>query len=522
MDELTRLALVGTANLPADAASIAAIDALLPEATREQRLLWQAGAQAVYRQAGLQTQPIMLPPAAPVELQQQVPAALHPLLGDLLAGQLDELLPWATAHFAARHYHLPAVLLPMALRLNNKASRQRWLPLLGERGRWLAAQNADWHWAIQPQQAPADDALLAAHWHEGTFAVRRRALAQTRQRDPALARDWLAAALPQEKAEQRLALAEVLADGLCNDDEALLSSLLADRSQAVRQLAAGLLAQLPESAFALRMSERAHATLQWAQPETQGAFAKVASWLGKGNAPQLVVDPPLELPRDWEKDGIVANPSAGEGKRAWWLRQLLALVPPSRWGQLTGATPATLLPVLQRSDWAEALLSGLAEASCRFADADWAAVLVEQSLLAPGGSMADYGARLWQTLAVADQQAVLLRLLGADQLDIVVAVLSRQDGPWPAAVQQAVETMLAARQFADHAPGKIEPCLTLTALLMLQISDARLAALIAVLERNVAAFADRQEWIYRHLTDRAARIVALAHTRQTIIQETAP
>ena len=53
MNELTRLALVGTANLPMEVACNDAVTALLPAGSREQRLLWQAGGEAVMATAGL-------------------------------------------------------------------------------------------------------------------------------------------------------------------------------------------------------------------------------------------------------------------------------------------------------------------------------------------------------------------------------------------------------------------------------------------------------------------------------------
>lgn len=52
MHDLVRTALVGTANVPHDAPAPAEIEALLPDGSREQRLLWQAGSLAVYGEAG--------------------------------------------------------------------------------------------------------------------------------------------------------------------------------------------------------------------------------------------------------------------------------------------------------------------------------------------------------------------------------------------------------------------------------------------------------------------------------------
>ena len=80
MQDLTRLALVGTANVPTDVAASAAVAALLPDASaaattpinREQRLLWQAGSEALYRSAGRLPERLPLPPPAAPETWEPV------------------------------------------------------------------------------------------------------------------------------------------------------------------------------------------------------------------------------------------------------------------------------------------------------------------------------------------------------------------------------------------------------------------------------------------------------------------
>ncbi|SMC27846.1 hypothetical protein SAMN02745857_02992 [Andreprevotia lacus DSM 23236] len=521
MEQLTRLALVGTANAPVDAASLPAITALLPEGSREQRLLWAAGADALYRQAGQRAATVMPASPAPAETRRPLPAALRPVVAELLSGRLEELQPWASTHLAECGYVLPPESLLTVLAFNHKAQRAAWLPLLGERGRWLAAQNPDWQWVLQAAPAPADAAELEQQWQEGTPAARKTALTAQRQRDPALARDWLAAALPQEKAEQRQALSEVLADGLSSDDEALLNQLLGDRSQGVRQQAAGLLAQLPASALAARVRERVAACVQWQVPDApQGTVAKVGAWLsGKRAVPALSINPPNELPKDWERDGILAQPPHGTGARSWWLAQLLGLLPPDAWTAPAGLTPAELLPLLKKQEWDDALLDGVARAAVRFGAADWAAALLAQpALLYRDPALAD---ALWQTLGDEQRGSLISNLLQADNLDALERLLGSRPAPWPATWSPLLLQTLRRLDFLKLPTKRLSPALELLGMAARHAAAGDIPAVVQVIENEIGQLAGHTEWQYQQLRSRAERLVALARTRHTLLQETA-
>lgn len=535
MNEMTKLALVGTANLQQDAASLAALAGLLPAGNREQQLLWQAGARAVYEEAGQLPRSVSLPTPAANDSQAQAPAALWRCLLDTINGDQSELGPWLVARLQLAGYRAPISLLPQILA--KPETRALWQPLLGERGRWLAAQNPDW--SLQTETTATDPAARLAQlerdWQEGTLTQRRAALAELRRHDAALARDWLSAVLPKEKAEQRLALLESFASSISADDEALLEGLLADRSQAVRQLAANLLAGLPDSACAARLAARADTCLIWqGAPAAEGAVAKVVAWFGKGQsgAIQLTVNVPTDLPKDWERDGIVANPPYNTGKRAWWLQQLLALVPPQRWCTQSGATPDALLPILLADEWAEALLTGIAEATCRFADAAWATALFEQGLKPNGlGLEGDKSAkgnpnplpaflgRLWPALPEAAREAALLRLIVAEQLDAAYQCLFKLPAPWPASSVRAISRVLNPASFGEVAPGNLDQRIAILELAVLRCGDDALPALSEQVTKNLQGIAARPEWTYRYSQKRAERSVELATAKQTIIKE---
>lgn len=522
MNEMTKLALVGTANLQSDTASLAALASLLPAGNREQQLLWQAGARAVYEQAGQLSSKVGLPAPAAADSQPEAPAAVRRCLQDAINGELTELGPWLVARLQQAGYRAPVALLPQILA--KPETRELWRPLLGERGHWLAARNpADWN--IAGENVTVDQAEHLTQWErdwqEGTLAQRRLALAAVRRHDAALARTWLGAVLPKEKAEQRLALLESFASTVDTDDEPLLEGLLADRSQAVRQLAANLLAGLPASACAARLAARADTCLSW-----QAATA------ADGGAAQLTVNVPSELPKDWERDGILANPPYNAGKRSWWLQQLLALVPPQRWCAQSGATPEALLPILLADDWAEALLTGLAEAACHFADAAWASALFDEGLK-PNGLGLDGGkmvkgrsnalpaflGRLWPILPAETREAALLRLIVAEQLDAAYQSLFTLPAPWPASSVRAVSRVLNPASFGDVAPGNLDQRLAILELAVLRCGDDALPALSEQVMKNLQGIAARTEWTYRYSQKRAEHSVELAAAKQTIIKE---
>ncbi len=98
-------------------------------------------------------------------------------------------------------------------------------------------------------------------WRTGGRAERRAWLTALRQRDPAAARELLAAGWDTETGADRAELLGVLGARLGPGDEPFLETALDDRKQAVRQAAAGLLARLPGSAHTARAIARGTAVL---------------------------------------------------------------------------------------------------------------------------------------------------------------------------------------------------------------------------------------------------------------------
>lgn len=374
LDQLATEVLLGTErrtpNLPALPPALSSLlEAACPAdtTTTETRVLRSAGVLAACAAAGY-LPPASLHPAAaicPVEALQAVRStALIESLRQLLAAGPDALRAEACRLLANANTCLPPSLLPLALSLGQKnpALRGALLPVLGQRGDWLARQNAAWSWAVDAQEEMPDPAL----WEHGSLDQRRQYLDALRRRDAAAARGQLQSGFAQLDARERAALLEQLATGLDATDEDFLESLLADRSKEVRQLAARLLSCLPGSRYVGRMSARMAACLT----RERKLFRQV-----------LTLEAPNAFGTDWKADALEETRGKSEtlGERAWWLYQIARALPLAWWPAQTGMTPAELIKWLPYTDWSEAVSRAWGEALQREAAADWA----EAFLIAP-------------------------------------------------------------------------------------------------------------------------------------------
>ena len=310
--------------------------------------------------------------AAPAELPTPAAAdtrsalGLGPVFGALTQTLFDgpqRLQHEACLILAQAGLRLPEPLLPQALELGRRALALRapLLPVLGQRGLWLAAQRDDWAYAAGTSQADDSDAA----WTDGTLEQRRAWLARLRAADPAAGRERLQAALPDLPARERAELAAALAHGLGEADEALLDSLRADRARDVRQVALQLLLRLPDAAHPQR---------------AVGRLAPLLT-LERGLLRQRwQLDAPQAMASDWKADQIDPTRPTNEslGERAWWLYQLVRQVPLTWWTAHTGLSAAELIAWALGTDWAEALLRGWRDVLFAAPDADWCDALLDR------------------------------------------------------------------------------------------------------------------------------------------------
>jgi Family of unknown function (DUF5691) len=420
-EEMVSTALVGTERRPlpeglAGAGGPGAADD--PEAV----LLDRAAVEVARRRAGHAAGRAEPPPPAAGERAPRAGAAAGRRLARLLAGDRDRLLPeWLTAA-AARGLRVPEELLPELLERGHvdRSLRPAIAAVAGARGRWLARLNRDWDYLL----GEGGDLVRAAGedrqvWELGGPAERRGWLVGLRARDPGAAREALAATWASETPADRLAFLQVLDDGLGAADEPFLEAALGDRRREVREAAAELLARLPGSELQRRAARRGRACLR----RQHGRLRD-----------RLVAEPPAELDKETERDGVRRRAPVGSGQRAWWLEQLLARTPLQTWIGWLGETPAEIVG-LQRDEWGEVVEAAWTQAAIAQRDAGWA-----RALLARGAS-----AGLLVALPPAERAGqAAARLRASRRLETeVMNLLVELPGPWAGELAEAVLEKIA-------------------------------------------------------------------------------
>ncbi len=294
-------------------------------------------------------------------------AALQEALGTGAVSQSFEtrLQYEACSRLAQADACLPAALLPSALAAGQRSIplRTALLPVLGARGRWLAALNPEWKYAIGSDSAGhADVSATSAIWQNGSHVDRLAFFGAERARDPVRANALLRAGLSEIAARERVDFVALLEADLAASDQSLLELLMKDRSREVRTLAARMLAALPESAHAQQL-------IAWLGPlVTRERKLLITRWQCEAPA---AADPA------WAAAAVDSKRPATEslGERAWWLYQLARQVPLTWWCQHTGMSAADLVAWAAKTDWKAALMRAWSERAGR-ADIDWIEALL--------------------------------------------------------------------------------------------------------------------------------------------------
>jgi hypothetical protein len=452
-------------------------------------LLDAAAALTVARRAGvLPRAGLARPEPAPADadvpvLPDRAAAFLPYLLGAVagarsegpvrdVEGRIELLAEWLSAVVAlGGTRRIPGELLPPLLDFGRQHRVLR--PLVaaagGTRAAWLADQKPEWGYLHdETVETPAAssaggiESLDREAWDLGTIGRRTGFLTAARRRDPARARELLESVWATETPDDRAALLAALATGLSTADEPLLETALDDRRKEVRIAAIELLARLPGSGYARRMTERSTGSV-------------------KVHNGRIVVDPPSECDKAMRRDGIAARPPAGIGERAWWLEELITRTPLRVWGD-----PAAFFALPVTETWAPVLRRGLARAAAAQADAAWATALTGPLTeeVAAGGRPDDrlllealYDALPSDALAALAVDVLRRGLAGAAQVG-VEHVLELCPRPWPPALVDAVFAALSDRSGRRAAGWRLAGLCELAAL-RLPSTEAERAAQVA-------------------------------------------
>lgn len=321
LQQLLKIGMARAGRPPA--APPAPLDALLPHdaaAVPEAALWLSLGALDLWERSGYAApdQPAVTPaPAAPDTLRP-CPRRAQAVMTLLLRGLHPAGLEAEWLRLLHRYGgYVPAHMLPKLLDAATRqpALRPPLLPVLGERGHWLARLQAEWNWAV-------DTDADATSWETGTPEQRVTALRDWRTRDP----------------QSALAL---LAVGLGPDDEAFLEAALDDRRKEVRAAAQRVLARLPGSRLAQRMEGRVLPLLRL-------------------ESDRIELTLPATLDAAMRRDGIGATPHHGMGEKAGWVVDMLAAVDPHVWERQFERAPQACLELAGHGEFAAVFVRGWA------------------------------------------------------------------------------------------------------------------------------------------------------------------
>ena len=418
--------------------ALASLRVALDDRPPAELVLLMAGAAALYDDAG--QLPARAPaaewylPALRVADERPVcfPAAAR-FLERMLNQQHAELLPELLTLLDAAGQRVADAQLPHALAHGTRIPRFRplWLPVLGERGRWLAAINPDWRYAAVELD---DSRSLRAAWERDPAG--RAALALTlRRRDPAAALRLIELTWRGEADAARRELLATLETGLSPADEPFLERALDDRDAQVRHKAVAHLARLPESRLVGRMIAAAGDILALDDGHLTPRF-------------------PPALRESLVRDGVT-RPAAGPpsaNDRSRLLTQTVGIIPPGHWETRLGATPAEIVAAAGPGRWPRTLLGALSAATARHPDRRWV-----EAILAHDGLTERHGPLLAQ-LTADELGARLAATVAAEDTAAVVVLLRRWPRAWDETAARAVIDFLA-NETARPRDGRHSPTL---------------------------------------------------------------
>ncbi len=405
--------------------------AQLDQNDRESTLLGAAAVVLLYERAGSlplrDTQPLPEKCAPDAAERCSERAKLH--LAMMLRGEYRRLLPEWLAALSSAGKRVPEECLPLLLELGRSREelQEAILAVLGARGHWLAAQNPSWEFT----SGRFEETL----WETGNSEQRRRILAELRKRDAGRTRELLRSTWAQESPKDRVDFLAVFANGLSLEDEEFLEFVLDDRRKEVRRSAADLLARLPGSVLRSRMLERARPLLIFK--------------LNRLKRKTIEVILPEACDKAMQRDGIEPKSySQDVGEKAWWLQQMLGLIPPNVWMQESGWSINELVAVAKRSEWKRVLLDGWSRASQYSRDAEWADTLLAET------DKQEHALTLFQVLPQPRQESFMIELLrNSPSLAFdkpargYVAACTR---PWSVKLSQAVVNSLLHHAATDR------------------------------------------------------------------------
>lgn len=371
----------------------------------ETQFLHLAAVAFNYRQSGvmpLEDTSVTLEPAAAEVLPYCSPAAWQ-----ALQTALDMSLPalvgyWLEACAAAQQL-VPPEFIPtlMDMSIKEKGWRPLTIAIAGNRGEWLSKFNPAW--AFNKTETAEE------RWQTGSLEDRKQVLTALRKAHPAQAREWLQQTWSQENAATRAELLKVLQVNISEDDVTWLETLLADKSQKVKDETWTLLKQLPTSGIVKAYWELLQQSIT---PEKKGLLNKKS------------LDLHLQLPSDKRiaDSGIqLLSSSKSVSDDAFILYQLTTYVPPAWWETYLQTDKKGVLSYFSNTELTQQFIQALGLAAIRFKDPEWLQLVLKESK--------DFFKDALEALPVHEQEAYALRFFEKEP-QYIIRFLSERDYEW--------------------------------------------------------------------------------------------
>ncbi len=413
LDNLIKTALLGTDKQSVEfndaPESIQALTHALP-AEPEAKLLQLAAMTINYEKAGKKANSL------PADFQGDECAPENlPLIGERAQSVLENLLYEKRIALILFYLYranqkqqlISPRLLPEMLSFgkNNLESKDLILPFVGNRGRWLAAQNPAWQYLL-PHNLEED-------WLHGTMDERKKALKRLRNAQPSKVIALLEVIWTEESASQRLDYLTIMEKNLSTNDEEFLKSKLTDRSGKVKAEAMRLLKSIPQSEMSQQVWENVSACFSIKTKKKTGDSI---------NTNLEIIFKATESEEEKPEDEVENAEQTEKGNTYVEMLELVKTILPTRWEKHFGLTVSELVAVMGNSKKIKRFLGAVIEAVIYYQQEKWARILLD--------SEQGNDARLIAMLPYSEREKYAIKLLKEDADEVIETMLNEDYQEW--------------------------------------------------------------------------------------------
>lgn len=275
----------------------------------------------------------------------------------ILSGRYSLVLDEFVEHLNLNKKSLPFELLPPILDkcLKSETLWNQLNSVIGNRGHWLIRLNPIWQ--SLRRQANREE------WNLATLEDRKKILKYIRTQNPFEGLEMILETWVEDGLSEKVAFLKGLQVGLSDIDEVFLEENLDFPRKEVREVAANLLSQLPNS----QLQKEVFQALQ------ESIYIKK----DKAGNPKLDIQLPSLTNKTLIRYGINPKKKWKKGNvNAGMLFQMIKIVPPKKWEIYFNLEPNEILQLFIQNEWALILVEGLMEATALHPSPKWIETII--------------------------------------------------------------------------------------------------------------------------------------------------